>query len=189
MSIVELTPRRDIEAATDRDWFWSQIAATVQEQDAATSDQERQLALFRSVLQRLSDQELVDFIHMFHAVKTRLYSWRLWAAAYVINGGCSDDGFIDFRYWLISCGRAVAEAALADPGTLADLALSPDAASFELFGYEPIDEFMRRSGGVRPKPTYKVPIDAPSDPDWRFDFDDAGEMRRRLPKLMEQFGW
>jgi len=189
MSIVELTPRREIAVASDLDWFWSQIAATVEQQDVAKPDQERQLAIFRSVLQRLTDRDLVDFIHVFHAVMTRLYSWRLWAAAYVINGGCGDDAFIDFRSWLISCGRAVAEAALAEPETLADPGLSPDAASFELFGYEPIDEFMRRSGGVRSKPTYNVPIDPPSDPDWRFDFDDAVEMRRRLPKLMEQFGW
>jgi len=188
MSFVELPPGRDIGAAFDLDWFWSQIAATCDD-DATRPDQQRQLVTFRFVLQRLSDQELVDFIHLFHAVIARLYSWRLWAAAYVINGGCSDDGFIDFRYWLISCGRRVAEAALADPETLADLALAQDAASFELFGYEPIDEFMRRSGGVRPKPTYKVPIDPPSDPDWRFDFDDAEAMRGRLPKLMEQFGW
>jgi len=187
MSILELAPRRDIGAAADLDWFWSQIAATLG--DATRADQPRQLASFRSVLQRLSDQELVDFIHLFNAVMRQLYSWRLWAAAYAINGGCSDDGFTDFRYWLISCGRRVAEAALASSDALAELSLAPDSASFELFGYEPIDEFMRRSGGVRPKPTYKVPIDPPSDLDWRFDFDDAGEMRKRLPKLMEQFGW
>lgn len=29
------------------------------------------------------------------------YRRDLWAAAYHANGGCSDDGFIDFRIWLI----------------------------------------------------------------------------------------
>ena len=29
----------------------------------------------------------------------------LWAAAYLINGGCSDDGFDNFRGWLIANGR------------------------------------------------------------------------------------
>ncbi|WP_455569765.1 DUF4240 domain-containing protein [Streptomyces werraensis] len=29
----------------------------------------------------------------------------LWAAAYLINGGCSDDGFDYFRGWLISAWR------------------------------------------------------------------------------------
>jgi hypothetical protein len=36
----------------------------------------------------------------------------------LINGGMSDDGFTDFRYWLISRGRDVYERALADPDSL-----------------------------------------------------------------------
>lgn len=31
----------------------------------------------------------------------------LWAAAYIANGGCSDDGFDYFRGWLIAQGREV----------------------------------------------------------------------------------
>lgn len=50
------------------------------------------------------------------------YQWLLWAAAYIIEGGCSDDGFMDFRYGLISRGRSVFERALADPDSLADVA-------------------------------------------------------------------
>ena len=189
MSITELAPRRDIDVASDLDWLWSQIAATIEPLNGAGPDQDRQLVAFRGALQRLSDQELVDFLHLFEAMMARLYSWRLWAGAYVVNGGCSDDGFTDFRYWLISRGRSVAEAALADPDSLADLGLSPDDFSFELFGYEPLDEFKRRSSGVRPKPTHKTLLDPPSDAEWDFDFDDASEMRERLPKLMTQFGW
>ncbi|PRX03348.1 UNVERIFIED_ORG: uncharacterized protein DUF4240 [Actinomadura viridilutea] len=44
-----------------------------------------------------------------------------WAAAYHINGGCSDDGFDYFRGRLILQGRAVFERAVADPDSLADL--------------------------------------------------------------------
>jgi hypothetical protein len=59
----------------------------------------------------------------------------LWAAAYVINGGCSNDGFEYFRGWLIVQGREVFEHVVADPGTLADLpvirAQAPGAAYLE----------------------------------------------------------
>ena len=48
------------------------------------------------------------------------YCWSLWGAAYVINGGCSDDPFVDFRASLISRGRQVFERALSDPDSLAD---------------------------------------------------------------------
>lgn len=34
-----------------------------------------------------------------------LYRRDLWAAAYIIGGGCSDDSFIDFRAGLIAQGH------------------------------------------------------------------------------------
>jgi hypothetical protein len=39
----------------------------------------------------------------------------------MINGGCSNDGFEDFRGWLIVQGHEVFERMIADPDTLADL--------------------------------------------------------------------
>src|SRR5262249_4867117 len=51
------------------------------------------------------------------------YRNPLWAAAYLVNGGCSDDGFEYFRGWLIMQGRAVYERVVADPDALADLAV------------------------------------------------------------------
>ena len=49
------------------------------------------------------------------------YRIELWGAAYLLNGGCSDDCFEYFRGWLITQGRAVYEAVLADPDSLADV--------------------------------------------------------------------
>jgi hypothetical protein len=45
----------------------------------------------------------------------RAYPWDLWGAAFVINGGCSDDGCERFRARLIMQGRDVFERALDDP--------------------------------------------------------------------------
>jgi hypothetical protein len=56
------------------------------------------------------------------------YRWDLWGAAYLINGGCSDDGFDYFRGWLLSQGRAIWQATLADPDSLADHPRSAVAA-------------------------------------------------------------
>jgi hypothetical protein len=53
----------------------------------------------------------------------RAYSWRLWGAAYIMCGGCSDDGFEYWRQWLIGQGRAIWSAAIADPESLADAEL------------------------------------------------------------------
>lgn len=46
-------------------------------------------------------------------------TWNLWGAAYVINGGCSDDCFEYFRGWLVLQGRETFERALANPDSLA----------------------------------------------------------------------
>ncbi|GAA2886013.1 DUF4240 domain-containing protein [Nonomuraea rubra] len=43
----------------------------------------------------------------------------LWGAAYMINGGCSDDGFEYFRGRLITQGRAVFEQVVAESGASA----------------------------------------------------------------------
>ncbi|WP_325213479.1 DUF4240 domain-containing protein [Oscillibacter sp.] len=49
------------------------------------------------------------------------YQYGLWTAASVIErGGCTDDGFIDFRGWLVAQGKDVYMAALKDPDSLAD---------------------------------------------------------------------
>ena len=48
--------------------------------------------------------------------------------------GCSDDGFIDFRAWLIAQGREVYFAALADPDSLADVVPYGDCC-FEQLSY------------------------------------------------------
>ena len=49
------------------------------------------------------------------------YQYGLWTAASVMErGGCTDDGFIDFRGWLIAQGKDVYMAALKDPDSLAD---------------------------------------------------------------------
>ena len=48
------------------------------------------------------------------------YQYGLWTAASVMERyGCSDDGFMDFRAWLVGQGKAVYMAALKDPDSLA----------------------------------------------------------------------
>lgn len=60
------------------------------------------------------------------------YQYGLWTAASVmVRGGCSDDGFMDFRQWLVAQGRDVYMAALKDPDSLAD---APDYQNYRFDG-------------------------------------------------------
>jgi hypothetical protein len=112
----------------------------------------------------------------------------LWAAAHLINGGCSDDGFDYFRGWLIAQGREVFERAVADPDALVELPIVRSAAAdgAPLEGEDILgvawDAHIAATGEQLPEdtPTIRHPR---LDPAWAFDFDDSDEMARRLPRL------
>ena len=176
-AIMSLAPVQRLADAEARDWFWQIVDAS------SDKDEDAQIARFRGTLDKLSDQDLVDFISLYWAVDSELYTMRLWAAAYLINGGASDDGFTDFRAWLIARGRLITERALADPDSLAELGVESDSATFEPFGYVIYDAFKARSAGAYPAFRNDAGSRKEEESDWKFDFDDEGQMRRRLPKL------
>jgi hypothetical protein len=117
------------------------------------------------------------------------YRESLWAAAYLLNGGCSDDGFEYFRGWLITQGREVFESAIADPDSLAAVPAVRTAAGegMELECEDTLNVAVAAYG----KATGEDPGDALphvrypqlDEPDWQFDFDDDDAMARKLPRL------
>ncbi|MFF4153768.1 DUF4240 domain-containing protein [Streptomyces sp. NPDC001651] len=114
------------------------------------------------------------------------YTTPLWAAAYLINGGCSDDGFDYFRGWLIAQGREVFERAIADPDTLAELpVVRACAAGGGCLENEDVlgiawNAHLAATGEQLPDGAFTLRYPALA-PGW--DFDDRGEMARRLPRL------
>lgn len=136
--------------------------------------------------------DIVSYAQPLSGLFARSYRADLWAAAYLINGGASDDGFEYFRGWLISQGQAVFEAALADPDSLAGVPAVIDAADT---GQELEDEevlgivwqaYRQATGQDPPGKSFTVrhpELDAGSN----FDFDDDQQMRRRLPRLASLF--
>jgi hypothetical protein len=114
----------------------------------------------------------------------------LWAAAYLINGGCSEEGFDHFRGWLIANGRDVLARAVREPDSLADLpAVRRAAATGAVFEAEPMltiaSEAYGQATGAE-LPASDVPWSKP-DAAELWDFDDEDEMGRRLPRLASLF--
>lgn len=56
-------------------------------------------------LATFNEQDILPYHDRFDQLHAALYRWDLWAAAYLIGGGCSDDAFIDFRARIIAQGR------------------------------------------------------------------------------------
>ena len=116
------------------------------------------------------------------------YQNPLWAAAYLINGGCSDDGFDYFRGWLLLQGQEVFEAAVADPDSLAALPAVVSAAESGMeFECEaalsiPWDAHLTATGMKLPEDAFTIRY-PDLDPDWDFEFDDSAELAVRLPRL------
>ena len=134
--------------------FWQIIEAT------QAPKQEEQLELFKGQLQRFSAQELIEFERIFVEHSFAAYSWDLWLVAWLCQGGmCSDDGFMDFRAWLISRGRATYETALADADSLVDEMRQTEHPEFELFGYVPSQTYRALTGTttITFDPTLQLP--------------------------------
>jgi hypothetical protein len=65
-----------------------------------------------AALRERSVSEVLDYHHVHSWLMAQSYRLDLWGAAYLVNGGCSDDGFDYFRGWLLRQGRATWQAAL-----------------------------------------------------------------------------
>src|SRR5437868_3954612 len=90
-------------------------------------------ALKRELI-KLPPEEILLFRQHFDRMVDTAYKTDLWGAAYLINGGCSDDCFHYFRRWLVAQGRRVYERALKDPDTLADVLDGEDEVEDEEVG-------------------------------------------------------
>src|SRR5262245_37427776 len=87
-------------------------------------------------LRALPAEEIFAFRERFWERHAHAYRWDLWAAAYWLGGGCSDDGFIDFRSCLISLGKTNYERILADPDNLVDVVDLPDTPYMQSEGFQ-----------------------------------------------------
>jgi hypothetical protein len=84
-------------------------------------DEEKHNAQLTSILQELEASEIVRFKENYELKELAAYRWDLWAMAYIIQSGCSDDGFSEFREWIVSQGREFYESTLANPEYLSEV--------------------------------------------------------------------
>ena len=111
----------------DKAQFWRLIEDA---KEKSGGECEAQVELIEAALAKLPPDEMVAFNRITDELRDEAYKWDLWGAAYLINGGASDDGFEYFRCWLIAQGQAIFEKAVQDPDSLADV-ITPDFADAE----------------------------------------------------------
>ncbi|MGM7422674.1 DUF4240 domain-containing protein [Cellulosimicrobium sp. CpK407] len=188
----------------DRETFWEIVDAARDRAGAGADDRGAEDdplpgALTDLLVERLTADEMLAFVDVAGDVSDDAYAWPLWGAAYLVEGGCSDDGFMDFRDGLVLAGRAAFERAVADPDSLADhpvvAAMSRGGSAW--FGYESLDSLVgdawsRATGeddeayyAARERTSSGPARSEPAGEQW--DFDDDEENARRLPRLTALF--
>jgi hypothetical protein len=147
-------------------------------------------------LAALPPDDIVGFELVMDELQAESYRWDLWAAAYLINDGCSDDGFDYFRGWLLAQGRTVWEAAVAAPDSLSGVIL-PELVEEDVTWSEDMlgvaaEAYERATGDEEAfYEALEAAGETPGDPEpagETFDFDDEEAIRARLPRLFAVFG-
>lgn len=178
----------------ETDEFW-RLIETARSQAEASGSFDKALV---GLLAARSKREILEYQERFDELHGALYRWDVWAAAYLIGGGCSDDSFIDFRAGAIAQGRVWYERIAANPDSLAEHPLVIAAAAehyddvmfYEVVNYTAAYAFKQLTGDEEDfyeawdeywnaQPRERADVDMGED----FDFDDAEQMHHRLPRL------
>ena len=161
----------------DESKFWGIVQGA---HDESGGDMDEKCEAVKTSIASLSKEDAIVFSHLFDEMMDKAYSWPLWAAAYIINGGCSDDSFSDFRASLISRGRQSYESAIANPESLVDEESDEDTLFYEGYQYA-VNDGVEASAGFVPDRNKPHP-ENPSGKEWEED-----KVYELFPKLSAKF--
>jgi hypothetical protein len=169
------------------DDFWAVIARATADRPASPADVAKRAV---AELAAGDPEEIVAWGQHLDKVLVASGTEDLWAAANLIHGGCSEEGFDAFRGWLIAHGREAVARSVRSPDSLADVpvvrAAAETGAVFEAPEVLSIAAEAYREATGEDLPGEERPKTRP-DVAELWDFDDEEEMQRRLPKLSALF--
>jgi hypothetical protein len=108
----------------DESMFWSVIDEAMAEAEVP----EEMIEKLQEKLETMSATAIKKFDKLFRKNVFALYHWDLWAMAYIMGGGCSDDAFEYFCAGLVLKGKDVYDLARNDLSALAHRVNSYDEA-------------------------------------------------------------
>ncbi|RZM30330.1 MAG: DUF4240 domain-containing protein [Pedobacter sp.] len=157
--------------------FWKIID---QSRSAAGNSYPRQITALASILGGFSAEQISGFDDRFKDMLAVSYDGSLWAAATVINGGCSDDCFDYFREYLIAQGKVRFYATLKDPDASVSWIASESQVNWEGLRGVAASVYKKKTGKSLPdsyQPAMKLKGRVPDE--------DAAIMK--YPKLAKKF--
>jgi hypothetical protein len=167
-----------VEANMNTTKFWQLIDAA---RSKSVGDCEEMAEILQGLLEEFSPEEIVMFYKIFIELDRLAYNNELRAAAYIINGSGSEDGFTDFRAWLISRGEKVFSKAIENPETLVDIDIEPEfGAECEQFAYTPLYAYEEKTGQDMPL-IDQEPVEIVGK-DWKYE-----DLKTQYPNLWAKF--
>lgn len=170
---------QDSKEIMESEKFWKIIEITKSE---SYGDYEKQQSLLKRELLKLTAKEVLEFDNKFRTLRGEIYTWDFLAAAYIINGGCSDDCFSDFRGWLIGQGQSIFKNAIQNIETLTELKETNDGV-WEGLSYIATDVYENKTGKDMPQgvqENFEI-----TGEEWE---EDENDLKNRFPKLYAKFG-
>jgi len=163
----------------NKEQFWTLIDRGRKE---SGGDCEALAAYVFESLKKFAPVEVLGFQQQVWERLAESYTWELWAVAYIVNGGCSDDGFEYFRGWLIAQGRDFFEQAVRDPESAGNRA-EPDTNECEDILYVAPRAYKVITGAALPLDSYR-PAPEPAGSHWQ-----SSDLPHRYPRLAKKFGF
>jgi hypothetical protein len=172
----------------DEDLYWKIIASSLQKTNYQYDQEE---FLIREI-GKLTPHQMVGFRLRTDRLLYDTYNSEMWCAGYIMNGGCSDDGFEYFRNWVVSRGRNVYYAAKENPDSLISQAHSgTDEFEFESFWYVALEAFKNKTGqdlyDYIDDDNFKTKEGDYPQFEFNWSEEDTESMRRICPRLFEKF--
>jgi hypothetical protein len=127
----------------DENLYWQIVQESLN--NSGTQDAQQEYLVRR--LQKLNPKDMVGFRLRTDKLLYDTYNSEMWCAGYIMNGGCSDDGFEYFRNWVISRGKDVYYKAKQNPDTLIEQVDEvAEYYDFEDFWYVALVAFKNKTG-------------------------------------------
>lgn len=119
----------------NKEQFWNIVNEVHSSTDPR--NQKEVLTALRDRLRNLPSEEILEWKQIFSFYQDAARRNDLWAASAAMGAHSSDDGFMDFRSWLISQGRDVYMSALKAPESLVSVNTDGQELNFEDYAYVP----------------------------------------------------
>ena len=127
----------------DEQIFWSIVEKSLKN----TNNQDDQERLLVKEIEKLTPKQMIGFRLRTDKLLYDTYNSEMWCAGYIMNGGCSDDGFEYFRNWVISRGKETFYGAKDNPDSLiSEFVEGNDFYEFESFWYVALTAFENKTG-------------------------------------------